>query len=284
MEDMIQVFDNSKFGMVRIIEENGDTLFCASDLCNALGYSNGRQAIINHVDEADVTKRDMGVVTGKKADGTDIRQTVKATFVNESGLYSLIIGSKLPSARDFKRWITSEVLPEIRKHGAYLNNDIIEKTLSDPDYLIQLATIIKEERRLRKKAEADNKKLEAINKRQKPKAVLGEAVSASRNSCLIGELAKIITQNGFKIGQNRLFSWLRENNYLGTSNSFYNIPNQKYVEQGIFEIKKSVRYVKDEPISTVTAKVTGKGQEYFINKFLPKCSKLNDFFQGEEIL
>lgn len=249
----IQIFSNPQFGEIRTLaDEANEPLFCAADVCKALGYANPRDAISRHVDEGDVAKHDTPTTSGV--------QTM--TFVNESGLYSLIFGSKLDSAKAFKKWVTSEVLPTIRKHGVYATPQTIDKLLADPDNAIKVFQTLKEERQLRQIAEA---KIEA----DAPKVLFAEAVVGSKSTCLIGELAKIISQNGYPIGQNRLFQWLRENGYLGKHGERYNIPNQQYVEMGLFELKKGVRSGNDGVMKvTMTTKVTGKGQQYFINKFL----------------
>lgn len=249
----IQIFSNPQFGEIRTLaDEANEPLFCAADVCKALGYANPRDAISRHVDEGDVAKRDTPTTSGV--------QTM--TFVNESGLYSLIFGSKLDSAKAFKRWVTSEVLPTIRKHGVYATPQTIDNLLADPDNAIKVFQTLKEERQLRQIAEAKIKE-------DAPKVLFADAVVGSKSTCLIGELAKIISQNGYPIGQNRLFQWLRENGYLGKHGERYNIPNQQYVEMGLFELKKGVRSGNDGVMKvTVTPKVTGRGQQYFINKFL----------------
>ena len=187
----------------------------------------------------------------------------QTALINESGLYSLILSSKLPAAKKFKRWVTSEVLPQIRKHGAYMTDDTLEKALTSPDFLIKLATELKEEKEQRQALE-EEKKLNA------PKVVFADAVSTSKTSILVGELSKILKQNGINIGQNRLFSWLRENDYLikrkGTD---WNMPTQKSMDMKLFEIKESTHLNGNGVnVTTKTPKVTGKGQQYFINKFL----------------
>jgi len=260
MENNIQIFNNPSFGDIRVAGTSEQPLFCALDVCNALGYSNGRKAVSDHIDEEDVTKCDTLTNGGIQS----------ITYVNESGLYSLILGSKLPNAKEYKHWVTSEVLPSIRKNGAYMTSEVIEKTLTDPDYLIRLATTLKDERLKRVEAENKARLLETINKEQAPKASFADAVLASKSSCLIGELAKILTQNGYEIGQNRLFTWLREKEYLGCRGERYNMPNQQYVENGLFEIKKSVHSENGILKTTSTPKVTTKGQMYFINKFMKK--------------
>lgn len=187
----------------------------------------------------------------------------KVIIINESGLYSLVLSSKLPSAKKFKRWVTGEVLPAIRRHGAYMTEEALEKAITEPDFLIRLATQLKEEKAKRLEAE---KQVEAA----KPKVLFADAVSASHTSILVGELAKILRGNGIEIGQRRLFAWLREHGYLikrqGTD---YNMPTQMAMELGLFEIKEG-SYVNGSGanIITKTPKVTGKGQTYFISKFL----------------
>ena len=248
----IQIFSNPQFGEIRTLADKAnEPMFCASDVCKALGYINPRKAVADHVDEGDVTKRDTPTTSGV--------QTM--TFVNESGLYSLIFGSKLDSAKAFKKWVTSEVLPTIRKHGVYATPQTIDNLLADPDNAIKVFQALKEERQLRQIAEA---KIEA----DAPKVLFAEAVTGSKSTCLIGELAKLITQNGYKIGQNRLCEWMRENGYLGKRGEYYNIPNQQYMEMGLFDVKKTVHDENGVLVTKTTTKVTGKGQQYFINKFL----------------
>ncbi len=197
MKTEIQIFNNPQFGEIRIIAYvNNEPLFCAADVCKALGYSNPRDAIAKHVDKEDVAKRDAWVETGKKADGTTAIRKTKMSFVNESGLYSLIFGSKLESAKSFKRWVTSEILPSIRKHGAYATPTTIESIIANPETGIKLLMALKEEREARLEAEKKNEE-------NAPKVLFADAVIGSESSCLIGELAKILTQNGYKIRQNR---------------------------------------------------------------------------------
>ena len=265
MENQLQIFNNPQFGEIRTAGTAEEPLFCAADITRALGYANGRDAIAKHVDTPDVAKRDIGVVTGKKADGTDAVQMVSTTFVNESGLYALIFGSKLDTARQFKHWVTSEVLPSIRKTGSYSVANLSRK---------ELAMMVIQAEEEKERLMLENKQQQAVIAEQKPKVVFADAIVGSQSSCLIGELAKIITQNGHKIGQNRLFAWLRKNHFLGTSGEYYNIPNQKYIEQGLFEIKKTSHSENGVMKTTSTPKVTGKGQQYFVNLFLKKEPQL----------
>lgn len=247
----IQIFNNPSFGNVRVAGTEVNPLFCLADVCKALGLS-----------AKGVNQRLGDEVISNYPIADSLGRTQQALFVNEDGLYDVILDSRKPEAKQFRKWITSEVLPTIRKHGAYMTDNIIEKTLSDPDYLIQLATTLKQERQQRIEAE---RKVAAAQ----PAVTFTQAVSGSASSCLIGELAKLINQNGYPIGERRLFKWLRENGYLGTKGERYNIPNQRYIEQGLFELKKGTRSGNNGVMhTTITSKVTGKGQVYFVNKFL----------------
>lgn len=189
------------------------------------------------------------------------------TIINESGLYSLVLSSKLPTARKFRRWVTSEVLPSIRKHGGYLTPEKLEDVLLHPDTLIRLAQNLKEEQEKRRA-------LEAKVEEDKPKVVFAEAVETSHTSILVGELAKLLKQNGVDMGQQRLFQWMRENGFLiARKGTDYNMPTQKSMEMGLFEIKE--RTISD-PAGvtriTKTPKITGRGQTYFINRFLREAA------------
>ena len=219
----IQIFNNPSFGNVRVAGTEVNPLFCLADVCKALGLS-----------AKGVNQRLGDEVISNYPIADSLGRTQQALFVNEDGLYDVILDSRKPEAKQFRKWITSEVLPTIRKHGAYMTDNIIEKTLSDPDYLIQLATTLKQERQQRIEAE---RKVAAAQ----PAVTFTQAVSGSASSCLIGELAKLINQNGYPIGERRLFKWLRENGYLGTKGERYNIPNQRYIEMGLFELKKGTR-------------------------------------------
>lgn len=237
---------------VRTMTLNDEPYFIGRDLTAILQYSNGPKAIRDHVDVDDkLTERI--VLAG---------QHREVTLINESGLYSLILGSKLPTAKEFKHWVTSEVLPAIRKHGAYMTPQTIEKALLNPDTIINLATQLKKEQKQRKQLQAENEQM-------KPKALFADAVSTSNSSILIGQLAKILRQNGVNIGQNRLFAWMRKNGYLGTRGSNRNVPTQRSMELGLFKTKETVINHSDGHTTVnITTKVTGKGQQYFINKFL----------------
>lgn len=258
----ITIFSNPQFGNIRTTGTPQEPWFCAADVCKALGFTNGRKAVADHVDERDVTKRDTPT---KNQFGADVLQTM--SYVNESGLYALIFGSKLPTAREFKRWVTSEVLPSIRKTGQYGNFEV-PKTFAEALMLAaQTQQRIEEQQRV-----IAEKQMQI--ERDAPKVLFTDAVMGSRSSCLIGELAKILSVNGYKIGQNNLFALLREEGYLGKKGEYYNIPNQQYVEQGLFELKKTVHSENGTMVSSTTTKVTGKGQVYFVNKFLKRNNQL----------
>lgn len=246
----LQIFKNEEFGEIRTVQLNNETYFVGKDVAEALGYSNTRDALATHVMEED--KNTVVISDGKRGNPNQ-------TVINESGLYALIFGSKLESAKRFKHWVTSEVLPSIRKHGVYAVDELLE----NPDMAIKAFTALKEERE-------KNKLLRADNDRMKPKEIFADAVATSHTSILIGDLAKILKQNGVEIGQKRLFAWLRDNGYLIKRNGTdYNMPTQKAMERGLFEIKESTVNNPDGSVRiNRTTKVTGKGQQYFINKFL----------------
>lgn len=256
--EAIKIFENVQFGQVRIyMGENGDPLFCLIDVCNMLDLIPSK--VSQRLDKDVLSKYPLETAGG-------IQQT---NFINEDGLYDVILDSRKPEAKQFRKWITSEVLPSIRKHGAYMTNDTLEKALTSPDFLIQLATNLKEEQQKRITAEQKVEVAERQIKQDAPKVLFANAVEASQRSCLIAELAKILQQNGVNIGQNRLFAWMRENGYLGQKGEYYNQPTQKAMSQGLFELKKTTITKPDGTILvTTTTKVSGKGQVYFVNKFL----------------
>ena len=252
METTIQIFNSPQFGEVRTAGTADAPLFCLADVCKALAIGNPAQV---------KTRLDKGVISNDTLLTNGGKQTL--TFINEDGLYDVILDSRKPEAKAFRKWITSEVLPSIRKHGAYATQTTIESIIADPESGIRLLEALKAEREQRRIAE---EKVEE----QAPKVVFADAIVGSKSSCLIGELAKILQQNGIDMGQNRLFRWLRSNHYLGSHGEFYNLPNQRYVEQGLFEIKKNTHSENGVMVTTSTTKVTGKGQQYFINHFLKR--------------
>lgn len=256
----IQIFQNEQFGKVRIaMNENEEPLFCLADVAKALGYSNPAKAVIDHCKGVTIleTPTQSGV------------QPIK--YGKESEVYRLTMKSKLPNAEKFQDWVCDEVLPSIRKHGAYMTQETLEKALTSPDFLIQLATNLKEEKQKRIEAEKKAEIAEQTIKSNAPKVLFADAVSTSQRSCLVAELAKILQQNGVNIGQNRLFAWLRENGYLCSKGQYYNQPTQKAMDLGLFELKQTTINKPDGSILvSTTTKVTGKGQVYFVNKFLGK--------------
>lgn len=245
----LKIFSNPEFGEIRTVIIGEEPWFVGRDVALVLGYSNPRKAVGDHVDEEDkgVTKCD---TLGGAQD---------LAIINESGLYSLILSSKLPNAKKFKRWVTSEVLPSIRSNGGYISNQ--EKMT--PEEILANAIKVAE----RVIAEKD-KQIEAMQ----PKALFADSVAASSSTILVGELAKILRQNGVDMGEKRLFAWLRDNGYLikrkGTD---YNMPTQRSMDMGLFRIKETVVSHSDGHTSVnKTPKITGKGQQYFLNLFIKK--------------
>lgn len=237
---------------VRTVLIDGEPYFVGKDVADVLGYKKPENAVANHVDEEDKTTT--------LIQGTGSNYKSKTVIVNESGLYSLILSSKLPTAKKFKHWVTSEVLPAIRKHGAYMTDekafDVVNNKSGLADLLQQAAEQLKQ------------KDIQIAE--LKPKALFADSVATSDSTILVGELAKILRGNGIEIGQNRLFDWLRTNGYLiSKKGSSYNLPTQKSMNLGLFKIKETTINHSNGSVSiSKTAKVTGKGQQYFINKFL----------------
>lgn len=245
----VRRFSSLEFGQIRTMVIEGQPWFVGKDVARALGYKNISDALNKHVFD-----EDKGVAKCDTLGGNQIM-----TIVSESGMYSLIFGSKLERAKSFKRWVTSKVLPDIRKTGMYATDELI----NNPDLLIQVATQLKEERQARQE-------LEHINQANQPKVLFADSVASSKQTILIGDLAKLIKQNGYDIGQNRLFEWLRANGYLISRNGeSYNMPTQRAMDLELFEVKERTHLNPDGSVRlTKTTKVTGKGQVYFINKFL----------------
>lgn len=247
----LQIFNSPEFGDIRTVEIDGKPYFVANDVARALGYVETAKAIRTHckgVSEMDIPSKG-GI------------QCMKV--IPEGDIYRLIVRSKLPSAEKFETWVFDEVLPSIRKHGGYI---LGQETLSDEELMAKAILVAKKKIAERDKIiEKQRLKIEA----DKPKTIFADAVSTSHTSILIGDLAKLICQNGVQTGQKRLFQWMRENGYLMKSGASYNMPMQRYIEQGLFEVKESSVQNPDGSVRvTRTTKVTGKGQLYFINKFL----------------
>jgi anti-repressor protein len=248
---MLQIFNYTDREM-RTVVKNGEPWFVAKDVCEVLSISKYRDAVSRLYEDESISVL-VDTLGGNQ----------EMTAINEAGLYSLIMVSRKPEAKQFKRWITHEVIPSIRKHGIYATQRTLEEMLSNPDTMIKTLQALKDEREHRKLLQLEVDK-------NKPKVLFADAVSASHTTILIGELAKLIKQNGVDMGQNRMFEWLRNNEYLtkrkGTD---YNMPTQKSMELGLFEVKETSISHSDGHITvSKTPKVTGKGQQYFINKFL----------------
>lgn len=241
----LQIFNNPEFGEVRTTVIDGEPWFVGADVATALGYTNSRKALGDHVDDEDkntVTIRD------------GIQGNPNKTIINESGLYSLVLSSKLPTAKKFKRWVTSEVLPAIRKTGGYNIPQSPEEQMAQG--LLAAQKLLAEK----------DKRIEEM----RPKEIFADAVSVSKTDILIGDLAKLIKQNGRDIGQKRLFSWLREKGYLIKRKGLdWNMPTQRAMEMKLFRVKETVvTHADGHTTVSKTTKVTGKGQVYFVNKFL----------------
>ena len=242
----IQLFSSPEFGRIRTVTDNDGIYFVGKDVAEVLGYTDTTQALRKHVDDEDKLTRQFN--------GSG--QNRNMVVINESGLYSLVLSSKLPSAKRFKRWITSEVLPALRRQGGYMLTDANET----PEQVMARALKIADEALKRKDALIDE---------LKPKALFADAVSVSKHTCLVGELAKLMRQNGVDIGQNRLFERLRQDGYLCRHGSNHNVPTQRAVDAGLFVIKETViPHADGHTTLQRTPKVTGKGQRYFIEKYV----------------
>lgn len=252
----LQIFNSPEFGQVRIVQQNGEPWFVGKDIADILGYSNSSKAIPQHVDEEDRQKQNLPTAQNGKL-------VAASWLINESGLYSLILSSKMPKAKEFKRWVTSEVIPAIRKTGGYIagSENMTDAEIMAKAVLVAQSTIRQRDQRI--------KELESDVAAAKPKVLFADAVSASDSTILIGDLAKILKQNGHPIGQKRLFCWMREQGYLiKRAGADYNSPTQRAMEMGLFKIKETAISHSDGHVSvSKTTKVTGKGQQYFINKF-----------------
>ena len=251
----IHVFKNPQFGEIHTITIDGEPWLVGKEVAEALGYRNASKALSDHVDAEDKLYNESLSSLGQRG----------GWLINESGLYSLVMSSKLPDAKKFRRWVTSEVLPSIRKSGGYIAR---QESMSDTELLAKAALVAQ---KIIESRDARIRELETQRKADAPKVIFADAVSASGNSILIGELAKLLKQNGAEnMGQNRLFAWLRSNGYLirrkGTD---YNMPTQRSMEMGLFRVKETAVTHSDGHVTVnKTPKVTGKGQTYFINLFL----------------
>lgn len=247
MSNEIQQFDFKGATLRTLTDENGEPWLVLKDCMSILNLGNPTETVKMFDDDE--------FSTTEVIDSIGRRQ--QAYIISEPGLYRLVMRSRKPEAKEFQRWVTHEVLPSIRKHGAYMTQQTLDKALTSPDFLIQLATKLKEEQEKVRELE--------------PKARFADAVAASDGTCLVGELAKMLRQNGLDIGQNRLFAQLREDGYLGKTGSNRNVPTQKAMDLGLFRIKETAITHSDGHVTiNRTAKVTGKGQTYFVNHYCPE--------------
>ena len=250
----LQIFNSEEFGEIRTITKDNETYFVGKDVAKALGFTNPRDAITTHVFDEDKGVDTIDTPGGKQS----------MTVINESGVYALVFGSRLESAKRFKHWVTSEVIPSIRKNGGYIAG---QETLSDEELMAKALLVANN-----KIAERDKiiEQKQARIEQMKPKEIFADAVTTSHTSILVGDLAKLICQNGYQIGAKRLFSWLRDNGYLiKRKGADWNMPTQKSMEMGLFEIKESTHINGSGcNVTTRTPKITGRAQVYFVNKFL----------------
>lgn len=251
----IQVFESAQFGQVRTVQKDGEPWFVAADVCRALEVKNGRDAVARLDDDE---KNTVGLTDGN-------RGNPNITIINEPGLYSLVLGSRKPEAKAFKRWITHEVIPSIRRHGAYATDSTIDRIIDDPDFGIRLLGQLKQEREARRA-------LEAQREQDAPKVLFAKSVECSGSEILVGEMAKILKQNGVAVGQNRFFEMLRKDGYLISRKGMdYNMPTQRSMELGIMRIKEtSITHSDGHVTVSKTPKITGKGQIYFVNRYTVK--------------
>lgn len=247
MKNLPQIFTNPKFGEIRTIEIEGKVHFVASDIAKALGYTNPSKAISDHC--KGVTKRYIPTNGGNQ----------EMNVIPEGDIYRLAAKSELPGAEEFEGWIFDEVLPTVQKHGAYMTPATIEEALTNPDFIIQLATRLKEE-------QAAKKQLQEQIVKDRPYTNFAKAIEHSTDSITLGEFAKVLNNNGISIGRNRFFDWLRDNRYLIQGGKEKNKPQQRYIEQGLFQVKESVIHAINGDLIRTTTLITGKGQLYFLDK------------------
>lgn len=245
-------FKNAEFGNIRVAEIEGETWFCLKDVCNCLDLTNPSMV------KESLTPKGLNTTYPLCTNGG----IQNATFIDEGNLYQVIFQSRKPNAAKFKEWVCYEVIPSIRKHGAYMTTETIEEVLKNPDLIIGMATELKNEQEARKKLQAEAK----VNE---PKVKFANALMCSESSILVNQMASILTQNGHRIGQNKLFEWLRKNGYLHENTENRNLPKQKWIEKGYFEIKTSV-YFDNKAMALKTKstpKITMKGVEHILNAF-----------------
>lgn len=255
MSSEMQIFKSERFGDIRTVNRDGEPWFVGKDVAIALGYSDTKSALADHVDDEDKLILQRGQIATLEIPNRGM------TIINESGLYALIFGSKLPSAQDFKHWVTSEVLPSIRKHGAYMTPETLAKAVLNPDVMIQICTALK--------AEQDkNQKLNAQLEAQKPKVAFAEMALKSKDNVLIRQMAKLLCDNGVKIGEKRLYALLREKKVLMQNNE----PYQQYVDRGYFVVVERIISTSYGYWFKHTTQITPTGQIWLTNM----CAKWNN--------
>lgn len=257
----IEVFRNAEFGEIRTIVIDSEPWFVGKDIAEALGYAKPTDAVRKRVSDEDRGISKMETPSGSQ----------QMTVINESGLYSLILSSKLPSAKEFKHWVTSDVLPSIRKHGAYMTTKTIENVLTSPDFIIQLATQLKNEQEARKAAENKIEEQQLQLEEQKPKVEFADHVSESENLITMEYMAKLANDEHINVGRNKLFSWLREQKIL----KFDNVPYQNFIDKGYFKVRESTFRRNNKFFTQQTTFVTGKGQLYIIKKLKKEFGTVN---------
>ena len=243
--DNIQIFENPEFGKVRTVDINNEPYFVGKDVTEILGYQNASKALIDHVDDEDKLNNETLSSLGQRG----------GWLINESGLYSLILSSKLPKAKEFKRWVTSEILPSIRKHGAYMTDEALYKAITEPDFLIQLATELKAEKEKRKV-------LEEKVKRDRPLVDFATQVSETSDLVDMAQMAKLARDENINIGRNKLFAWLKDKKILLSDNT----PYQRFIDQNYFAVKEVVKNTAYGTKTFPKTYITGKGQIYIIQK------------------
>ena len=253
----VSIFRNESFGEVRIAGTSEQPLFCLADICKVVELQNP-SSVKTRLDEEDVQLIDLHALNPN----AEIIGNSMATFVNEAGFYDVLLFSSSPKVKPFRKWVTKEVLPSIRKSGSYSVQSLSRK---------ELAQMVIEAEEEKERLQLEVKKRDEQIAEDAPRVLFSKAVETAKRSCLIAELAKILQQNGVSIGQNRLFRWMRENGYLCSKGQYYNQPTQKAMQLGLFEIKKTTINKPDGSVLvSTTTKCSGKGQVYFVNKFLDK--------------
>ena len=260
----MEIFKSEEFGQLRVIVINNKEYFEAIPSAKILGYSNAHDAIKRHCNIDGIVFHEVGVETGKYKDGSPCVQFVNKKFIDEGNLYRLIMKSKLKSAKRFEKWVFEQVLPTIRKHGAYMNDNIIEKVLDDPEFLSRLVTKLADEKSKRCEAERKVSVLKENIIANKPYVDFSKTVSKVDGAISIGSFAKLLNNNHIRIGRNRLYYWLRENGYFIKNGKEKNSPKQIYIDRGFFRVVERVVQTENGEKLIVTPLITGKGQIHFM--------------------